>query len=275
MRSPSTGSAKMAGDGATLSRGLSLQFFDPVCGLSFLAFFVCFLCFSFVGKFFCFLCLTPLAFLVIFVACKAGGMALWWWIYWALAVHLHLGISLSWFVLIIVFPGFHWKSLMFPGLRFIHFFCMFFLISGALAYVSLATECLYQAIAPDDASLDLPSVRANLRVAYQEFLALISFFFHSSASCLWKTSFLLINYLFCLGGLWKTVFAIQWFSQPGSLPSACLMWWLWICPRFRHLLWMAGASGWSLRSWLWWWVSAFCILFFICCVSGFVSALIN
>ena len=192
MRSPSTGSAKMAGDGATLSRGLSLQFCDPVCGLSFLAFFVCFLCFSFVGKFFCFLCLTPLAFLVIFVACKAGGMALWWWIYWALAVHLHLGISLSWFVLIIVFPGFHWKSLMFPGLRFFHFFCMFFLISGALAYVSLATECLYQAIAPDEASLDLPSVRANLRVAYQEFLALISFFFHSSASCLWKTSFLLI-----------------------------------------------------------------------------------
>ena len=122
MRSPSTGSAKMAGGGATLSRGLSLPFCDPVCGLSFLAFFVCFLCFSFVGKFFCFLCLTPLAFLVIFVACKAGGMALWWWIYWALAVHLHLGISLSWFVLIIVFPGFHWKSLMFPGLRFFSFF---------------------------------------------------------------------------------------------------------------------------------------------------------
>ena len=37
MRSPSTGSAKMAGGGATLSRGLSLPFCDPVCGLDLLS----------------------------------------------------------------------------------------------------------------------------------------------------------------------------------------------------------------------------------------------
>ena len=89
---------------------------------------------------------------------------------------------------------------MFPGLRVFHFFCMFFLISGALAYVSLATECLYQAIAPDEASLDLPSVRANLRVAYQEFLALISFFFSLFCFVSLK-NFIFANYLFCLGGL--------------------------------------------------------------------------
>ena len=64
---------------------------------------------------------------------------------------------------------------------------MFFLISGALAYVSLATECLYQAIAPDEASLDLPSVRANLRVAYQEFLAVS------------LKNFIFANYLFVWG----------------------------------------------------------------------------